>query len=207
MRLVIAGTGGHSESIFDLTQTLGHEVIGFLDNMTHETKWNGIPVFKNINFLGTLKSFGIVVAVGNGHLREKIVTEILETFKDVHFPTMVHPSAVVSASTKIGQGTVLLPFSHIGPKSTVGDFCIINTHSSVEHNSKVGSYVSIAPGVNMGGDVTIQDHTFIGIGSKVLDKIQIGEDSIIGGGSFLNKSMPNKVVAYGCPASVVRENL
>jgi sugar O-acyltransferase (sialic acid O-acetyltransferase NeuD family) len=207
MRLVIAGTGGHSESVFDLTQSLGHEVVGFLDNVTNKTNWNGIPIFKNMKSLSTSFPFGMVVAVGNGHLREKIVTEIQQTTEAVDFPNMVHPSAVVSASAKIGIGNVVMPFAHIGPKSTVGNFCIINTHSSIDHDSKIGAYVSIAPGVIMGGNVTIQNYTFIGIGSKVSHKIHVGEDSVIGAGSLLNKNLPDKVVAYGSPASVVGENV
>ena len=206
MRLVIAGTGGHSESVFDLAQSLGHEVIGFLDNVTSKTKLNGIPIFKNVNSIGNSLAFGVVVAVGNGLLREKIVTEIKKTSKGVHFPNMVHPSAVVSASAQMGIGNVVMPFAYVGPKSTVGNFCIINTHSSIDHDSTIGTYVSIAPGVIMGGNVTIQNHTFIGIGTKILDNIQIGENSIIGAGSLLNKNLPNNVVAYGAPASVIRKN-
>ena len=205
MLLVIAGTGGHSESVFDLAKSLDHEVVGFLDDVTDETNWNGIPVFKNIQSIGS--SFGIVVAVGNGHSRERIVREIRATADSIHFPILVHPSAVVSTSAKIGIGTVVMPFAYIGPKCTIGDFCIINTHSSIEHNSNIGNYVSIAPGVIMGGSVTVRDHTFIGIGSKISDNINIGKDSIIGAGSLLNKNLSNNVVAYGSPAIVIRENL
>ena len=85
MQLVIAGTGGHSESVFNLAKSLDHEVVGFLDDVTDRTNWNGIPVFKNTQSIGASFLIGMVVAVGNVHLRERIVREIQATTDSVHW--------------------------------------------------------------------------------------------------------------------------
>jgi acetyltransferase-like isoleucine patch superfamily enzyme len=50
----------------------------------------------------------------------------------------------------------------------------------------------------------VGDRAFIGIGSTVIDKIRIGEDCIIGGGSVVVDDIPARTVAYGVPAKVRR---
>ena len=46
--------------------------------------------------------------------------------------------------------------------------------------------------------------TFSGLGSTVRNNINIGEWSLVGAGSVVVKDIPDKVVAFGNPARVVR---
>lgn len=53
------------------------------------------------------------------------------------------------------------------------------------------------------GRVTIGDNVFIGAGTIVLPGVTIGENTIIGANSTITHSIPEGVVAAGCPAQVL----
>ena len=50
---------------------------------------------------------------------------------------------------------------------------IFNNNSSVDHDSKIGNAVHISPGVNIAGNVNIGDRTWVGIGSTIIQSINI----------------------------------
>ena len=52
--------------------------------------------------------------------------------------------------------------------------------------------------------VTIGSNVWIGMNSTLLPGISIGDNSVIGAGSVVTKSIPADVVAYGSPARVIR---
>jgi acetyltransferase-like isoleucine patch superfamily enzyme len=53
-------------------------------------------------------------------------------------------------------------------------------------------------------DVVIEDNVWIGEGVKVLKGVIIGENSLIGAGSVVTKSIPANVVAAGNPCKVIK---
>lgn len=96
--------------------------------------------------------------------------------------------------------------SFIGNNSKVGNFCIVNTGVIFEHDSTLGDYSHLAPGVVTGGRVKIGSRTTIGLNSTIRDGVTIGDDCIIGQGSNVTKSIPDNEVWYGNPARFVRVN-
>ena len=52
--------------------------------------------------------------------------------------------------------------------------------------------------------VKINDNVWIGGGVIILPGVEIGENSIIGAGSVVNKSIPENSLAIGSPCKVVR---
>ena len=53
--------------------------------------------------------------------------------------------------------------------------------------------------------VEIEDNVWIGGGSIILPGVTIGENSVIGAGSIVNRSIPANCVAVGNPCRVIRE--
>ena len=52
--------------------------------------------------------------------------------------SVVHPTAVVSSTTVLGEGCVLAPFVYVGPHAAVGNNVIVNVHSCVGHDTTLG---------------------------------------------------------------------
>jgi acetyltransferase-like isoleucine patch superfamily enzyme len=96
--------------------------------------------------------------------------------------------AVVNACSQVGQGV------------------IVNTNASVDHDGIVGDFASLAPGVALGGGVSIGQRTFLGLGAQVIHGLKLGNDICIGAGSLVLQSIEQDcVLAYGVPAKIVRK--
>ena len=74
----------------------------------------------------------------------------------------------------------------------------------MDHESSMGSFSSLAPGVVAGGRVMIGERSAIGIGAAIRHGVRIGQDTVVGSASYVHEDLPNNVVAYGTPARVVR---
>ena len=53
--------------------------------------------------------------------------------------------------------------------------------------------------------ITIKDNVWIGAGTTILKGVVIGENSVIGAQSLVNKNIPPNVIAVGDPCKVVKE--
>lgn len=61
--------------------------------------------------------------------------------------------------------------------------------------------------INPAKNITIGHHVWIAAFVKVLKGVVIGENSVIGIGSIVSKSIPANCIAAGNPARIVRENI
>ena len=98
----------------------------------------------------------------------------------------------------------------LGFETDIGAFSYINALYDVviEDNVQIGSHCSIysvSTIDNSYGKVTLKDNCRIGSHSTILPGVSIGENSIIGAHSLVNKDIPDNVVAFGVPAKVVRK--
>ena len=64
--------------------------------------------------------------------------------------------------------------------------------------------MTIAPGVNIGGNTRIGRGSSVGIGAIVKDRVDIGNYSIVGAASYVNKDVLHSEIVIGVPAKVVQ---
>ena len=93
----------------------------------------------------------------------------------------------------------------INTGTIIGDHCLINTSSSIDHDNKFGNFSSSGPGVTTGGNVKLGTCSHLGIGCTVKDQASIGSDTIIGAQSLVLKNCDNSSVYYGIPAKKIKE--
>jgi acetyltransferase-like isoleucine patch superfamily enzyme len=67
--------------------------------------------------------------------------------------------------------------------------------------------VTISPGANVAGAVTIGEGAYIGMGAIVLDRVTIGAHAVVGAGAVVTKDVPDRVQVMGMPARVIRKNI
>jgi UDP-3-O-[3-hydroxymyristoyl] glucosamine N-acyltransferase len=79
----------------------------------------------------------------------------------------------------------------------------INDFSKVAHNVYIGEN-SMIIGAKINGSVRIGQDCWIAPGVVIQNKVKIGSGSMIGTGSVVVRDIPERVVAYGNPAKVVR---
>ena len=210
--ILLIGAGGHCRVIIDTIQNRkSFKIAGIIDIKEKiGEKVCGVPVigtdedlhkiFKN----GCKQCFISIGSVGNPGLRIKLYKKVKKI--GFNLPLIVHPSAIVSESTKIGCGTFLGAGVIINSGTVVGENCIINTGAIIDHDCLIEDNVHMAPGTVLSGGVKIGECTHIGVGSSVLQYLKIGKRSLIGAGSIVTKEIPNDVVAYGNPCRIIRKN-
>ena len=54
------------------------------------------------------------------------------------------------------------------------------------------------------GGVEIGENCWIGARVTILDGVKIGNNSVVGAHSFVNKDVPENVVVAGCPAKIIK---
>jgi sugar O-acyltransferase (sialic acid O-acetyltransferase NeuD family) len=205
-KLLVIGSSGHASVLVDAIELAGaYAIAGHLDDtVARGTSRRGYSVLGGLNDVASVCADQIiedvVVAIGDNWWRRKIYSELVQKCPNLRFPPVKHPSAIVASSAAVGKGSVILAGSHVGPGSRVGDFCILNTGSSIDHDCILHDFVSIAPGVFAGGLVEIGECSAIGVGASISDRISIGRHAVVGTGAVVVRNIPDLVVAYGNPA-------
>lgn len=113
----------------------------------------------------------------------------------------------IKANANIWFGAVLrgdINKITIGFGSNVQDNCTIHITRTAE--TIIGDYVTIGHNAIIHGCI-INNNCLIGMGSIILDGVEIGEYSIVGAGSLVtrNKKFPSGVLIMGSPAKVIRD--
>jgi acetyltransferase-like isoleucine patch superfamily enzyme len=99
---------------------------------------------------------------------------------------------------------------HLGYKTDIGAFTYINAKNVVviEDYVQIGSHCSIysiSTIDNREGQVVLKKNSKIGSHSVIMPGVTVGENTIIGACSFVNRDIPDNVMAFGIPAKVVRK--
>lgn len=144
----------------------------------------------------------VIVASGDNDLRE-MKTSILISL-GVTLASLIHPTAIISPSATISKGSTILAGSIINTNASVGTGCIINTGVIVEHDCIIENYVNISPRTAMAGHTTIGRKTFVGIGSTFIDGIKVDKEALIGAGAVVTQNIPERAVAVGVPAKIMK---
>jgi len=96
-----------------------------------------------------------------------------------------------------------------GKNVDIGAFTGIFAHYGVtlEDEVQIGSHCSLYSFSTIDdkrGPIVLKKNSRIGTHSTIMPGITIGENSVIGAHSFVNKDIPDNVVAVGCPVKIIK---
>lgn len=205
MRVLIIGAGGHAQVVADILQrqaAQGQPVtpIGYVDDDQTLTGKR----YLNLLVLGTLANIPqlqfdkLIVAIGSNRTRHVLFDRYAQI--GYQFYTAIHPTATIAQDVKLGAGSMICAGVIINTGSVIGDNVILNTGATVDHHNTIGSHTHVAPGVHLGGDVWLGEHSLVGIGATVLPQRKIGENVIIGGGAVVIEDVSAEKTVVGNPA-------
>lgn len=211
-KYVIWGSSGHAKVLSSLISLIGGEIIALFDNNPA-----AMPSLKNVPlFIGeegfnqwlscqdnTENVYGLA-AIGGSRGNDRIEIHNLFLSRGLKLCTLIHPTASVCATSRIGNGSQLLSQSLLAADSLLGESCILNHQASVDHECIIGNGVHLAPSSTLCGCVVLGNNVMIGAGSIILPRVIIGDNTIVGAGSTVTKDLPPNVIVVGTPAKVIK---
>ena len=205
-RTVIFGAGGNAKVIKEILLLLKYDFIGFVSSEPQGTIIDDFPILCGINnFMEEYQHLNIengIVSIGDNYHRQKIVESLEKS--GIHFVNAIHPSAIISPSAKIGRGVFVAAGSIIQPHAIIGNHCVINTKASVDHDSIIEEFASLAPGATICGKVKIAEGSAVGPGAVVIEKTSIGKHCVVGANSVVINDFPDYCLLIGNPARIKR---
>jgi sugar O-acyltransferase (sialic acid O-acetyltransferase NeuD family) len=209
--LVIVGAGGFAretaQAVLDRADGRWN-LLGHLDDDAelHGAKVDGVPVLGGSGLVAELPAdTRLVVCVGSPRdyaSRARVVRRL--ALPADRYATVVHPSAVVSASSVLGPGTVVLAHSVLTAAVRVGAHVAVMPQVVLTHDDEVADFATIASGVRLGGGARIGRGAYLGAGALVREGVTVGAGSLVGIGSLLLDHVPPGEVWVGSPARRLR---
>ena len=191
------GASGHGKVIKDILNANGVKVEAFVEDNPGVKECGGRPVVHDAAGLSPM-----IVSIGVNKVRKMIVERLKANNSAIEFATAIHPSAVISPSAKIGEGSVVMAGAVVNADAVIGKHCIVNTGATIDHDSVVGDYCHVAPGAHICGGTQIGEGTWIGVGTSIIQCLNIGKNCMVGAGSVVVRDIPDDVTAFGNPCRV-----
>ena len=208
--LVIVGAGSMGREAYAYASELiaagraeGYDRIrGFID--LSDTPGAYLSRFSlEYDFIDTLDSHQhqveFVYVTASGSVAEKRrAVEVLPA--DARWANIIHPTAFVAASARLGHGIVLAPFTFVGLNAELGDHVLLNAYASCGHDSRVGRYSILSPYAAITGTVVLEDEVLLGMHSSVIPGRRVGRGSSVSAGSAVLRDVPPGSLVAGNPA-------
>ncbi len=217
--IIVIGSSGHAKCVLDsiaLAQKSRasdtadkFRVVGLLDDYREKGERTGsIEILGAVSALPTLvgayQLTGFIVAIGDNFARAAVISKVQALCPELDLVSAIHPSATVAQDAHIGAGTVVMAGAVVAPGCLIGRACILNTAATIDHESRMADYSSLAPRVVTGGNCQFGAFAAVGIGAIVSHRVHVGAHSVVGAGALVLQSIDAFSVAYGSPARHIR---
>lgn len=114
--------------------------------------------------------------------------------------SVIGRGSMLNYNIKIGKNVRIMDLAQFGGDMIVEDFVFISPQVSSANDN----YMGILKNIERKGAI-IKKFAHIGTNSTLLANIEIGEYSIIGAGSLVNKDIPPYKIAYGVPVKIIKD--
>jgi UDP-perosamine 4-acetyltransferase len=206
--LLILGSGTFALETLDIAEMAGgFAPLGFVNSLEHPApgaRHSGLPVFWIDDAPFRPEDCYLVAGIVSTRRREMIETMQARGYR---FVSVIHPAAVISRRSTIGDGCVINAGVVVSQNTAIGANVILNRGSLIGHDNRIGPFCTIGPGTNIAGGVEIGAGAYIGAGAVILDHLSVGSEAVVSGGAVVAKPVPPNVLVVGVPARVIKRGV
>lgn len=160
-------------------------------NATHVLSWD--------SFLDRdVSSRHVAIAIASPHIRARLAERC--DAAGIPLIEVRAPNVVIMDDVEIGEGACLSPFVTLTSNIRIGRCLHANLYSYIEHDCRVGDFVTLAPGAKVNGNVTLGSHAYVGSGAVIRQGLSVGEGAVIGMGAVVTRDVPAGATVVGNPA-------
>ena len=208
--LGIFGGSGFAREVADIAELLGFEVRFILPDGAVPEPLLRVEETMAESEIGKYPAMQFAIGIGDNNIRKKIAHRYASTLT---FATLIHPSASFGrgqrATVEAAFGTIVCAGVRMTNNIAVGDHCIFNLNATVGHDVVIDSFVNVAPGVAISGNVHLGECSWIGTGAAINQGkpdafLQIGAGTTVGSGAVVVKDCESNAVYAGVPARRIK---
>lgn len=202
-RILIVGAGGFGREVLqwarDAWPDHADKIAGFLSSDEHVLDgFDGCPeIIGHPDAYGPAPGDYLLLAIGVPYVRRQVAESLLA--RRAAFLTLVHPTAIVAASARIGEGAILCPYSIASDACRVGRFVIMNYHTSLGHDASAGDFAVLSPYATLGGNAHIREDVFLGLHASIGPGKTVGARSKVSANSCVLANAPSDSIIFGVP--------
>jgi sugar O-acyltransferase (sialic acid O-acetyltransferase NeuD family) len=210
--LVVVGAGGFGRETVQAVHAMNSagarwDLLGYLDDDPSLTGRlvDGTPVLGGLHELELLPNASVVVCTGrpgNYASRPRLVEAL--GLPSERFATITHPSAVISTSSIVGSGSVLLACTVLTAAAWVGSHVAVMPHVTITHDDIIEDFATLGSGTRLGGGVRICLSAYVGAGALIRENRTVGAYALVGMGAVATTDVPPREVWAGVPARFLR---
>ena len=146
-------------------------------------------------------AYEMLVAVAEPAVRRRIVARLPAATR---YATLVHPSAVVSAWVRLGEGSIVAPGCVLTCNIEVGRHAQLNLHTTIGHDCRIGDFFTAAPGARISGACRIGAGVYVGTNAALRQQLSIADDVTVGMSAVVVQHLTAPGTYVGNPARRLR---
>jgi len=207
-KIIVWGATGQAIMLAEIIQQQNFSITAFFDNNKNIcSPFPEIPIYYDKDKINEYNGYYFIVAIGgnNGIDRTKISYDLKK--QGLYPITLIHNTAYISKSSILQEGIQVLPMAKICSRVKIGEYSIMNTGSSIDHECILDKGVHIGPNAVVCGCVEIGEYSFVGANATILPRLKIGKNVVIGAGAVVTKDVPDNAILVGNPARFTHPQL
>jgi len=124
--------------------------------------------------------------------RLSVISRLISFFIRIVFSAQIPPETSIGKNTVFGYGGLAV---------------VLHKDAVIGENCRIGAGVTLGSRVPDIRAPIVGNNCFIAAGAKILGGVKIGDDCVVGANAVVTKDIPEKSVAVGIPAIVVKTNI
>lgn len=205
--LIIIGAGGLAREVYDLAlicsqnETL-FNIKGFISKDDTGIESMGYPkIISNPEDYVVQNDDCFFCAIGDVRIRKRVVEHIID--KGGEFINLIHPTAILSPSVKLGIGIAIKSHCVISSDVEIDSFSFLQSSVIMGHDVKIGKFCQINSFAFLAGYVRVSNTGTINAGAKLLQNVVVEEHAIVGIGSVVISKVKMGTTVFGNPAKKI----
>ena len=201
--IIIVGAGGFAREVYywvnDTFSKESYKIKGFLSYNQKDLDGYNIKggIIGNDDNYKIEENDRFIIAIGDIDIKKRAINKLKK--RGAKFISLIHPTALIISTAKIGEGVVICPYCIISDNVQLDDFVMMNTYASCGHDVKVGKYSILSPYVALNGFVKLENEVFVGTHATVISYKKVGFQSKISANSVVMRNVPSKCMVFGVP--------
>ncbi len=206
--IAIIGFGGHGRVLATALQAAGHSVIAATDLEPSRSAQqpHDFVVISDAALIQRYSPEQVRLVCGIGSIwpsrSDGPRAKTIEKFSTLgyRFVGLRHPFCWVAPDANLSDTSQIHAGVVVQTGAIVGDFTIVNTRASIDHDCSIAAHCHIGPGVTLSGNVVVSEGTHLGTGCNVIQGIRIGKGCFVGAGATVVRDVADGLYVRGTPA-------